>query len=46
MTEWGSFTLAHAIGTLNEDGFALAAINAGFADLMGGCLTTNQHSGG
>ena len=46
MTDWGSFTLAHAIRSLNEDGFALAAIDAGFADLMGGCLTTDQHGGG
>ena len=46
MTDRGRFILRHTIGSLNEDGFALAAINAGFADLMGGCLTTNQHGGG
>ena len=46
MTDWGSFTLAHTICSLNEDGFALAAIDAGFADLMSGSLTSNQHGRG
>ena len=46
MTDRGRFILRHTIGSLNEDGFALAAVDAGFADLMGGCLTTNQHGGG
>ena len=46
MTDLGSFTLAHTICSLNEDGFALAAIDAGFADLMSGSLTSNQHGRG